>query len=213
MSTIPHSEATHLLLIRHAENDYTRDGKLAGWTPRVHLNEEGKQQSKALGLRLASTQLCAIYTSPLERTTETAVAIAQYHPGIEVKPLEALGEVHYGQWTGQDLKSLAKTKLWNVIQHHPSRAQFPDGERICEMQTRSVVAIDMIIERHPNKTIAIISHGDVIKALIAYYCGIPLDLFQRIIISPASVSIIALAQARVSILKLNDTSHYDKKLI
>lgn len=202
-------QLTQLLLIRHAENDFVRSGKLAGWTPDIHLNDEGKRQAEALGQRLAAAKLQAVYSSPLERAVETAQAIAQHHSGLDFHIEEDIGEAHYGQWTGRPLRQLARTRLWQIVQRCPSQARFPEGESIREMQVRAVGAIERIIERHSTGEVVVVSHADVIKAVVAYYAGMPLDMFQRIVIAPASISIIGVQKMGVSIIRLNDTSHYD----
>lgn len=199
---------TQLLLIRHAENDYVQSGRLAGWTPDVHLNDKGKHQAEMLGQRLAAVKLQAVYSSPLERAIETAQAIAQHHSGLDLQIEENIGEVRYGQWTGQSLRQLARTRLWQLVQHFPSRARFPEGESIREMQVRAVGAVERIIEHHDKDKVAIVSHADVIKAVVAHYAGMPLDMFQRIVIAPASISIIDIHKMGVGISRLNDTSHY-----
>jgi probable phosphomutase (TIGR03848 family) len=200
---------TQLLLIRHAENDYVRSGRLAGWTPDVHLNDDGKRQAEALGQRLAAVKLQAVYSSPLERAVETAQIIVQHHSRLRLQIEEDIGEVRYGQWTGQALRQLARTRLWQIVQHYPSRARFPEGESIREMQSRAIGVIERIIEHHLTGEVAVVSHADVIKALVAHYAGVPLDMFQRIVIAPASISIIGVHKTGVSIIRLNDTSHYD----
>ncbi|MEK7785772.1 MAG: histidine phosphatase family protein, partial [Chloroflexota bacterium] len=115
---------TDILLIRHGENEYTRKGKLAGWTPGVHLNETGKAQAEALAERLAQAPIKAIYSSPLERALETAGPLAQARK-LPVQKCEGIGEVRYGEWTGRSLKVLARTKLWKVVQRQPSAMEFP----------------------------------------------------------------------------------------
>lgn len=199
---------TRLLLIRHAQNDWVRTGRLAGWTPDVHLNEEGQRQAEALGERLASAQIQAVYSSPLVRAVETAQAVLKHHPGLELQIEDGVGEVNFGQWTGKRLRQLARTRLWRVVQGYPSGARFPDGESFQEMQSRVVGALDRMAKKHPHSTVAVFSHSDVLKAAIAYYAGIHLDLFQRIVISPASISIIAVHQTGIQIVRLNDTYHY-----
>ncbi|MBN1311871.1 MAG: MSMEG_4193 family putative phosphomutase [Anaerolineae bacterium] len=200
---------TLILLIRHAENDYVQSGRLAGWTPDVHLNDQGKQQAEALGQRLAAAKLQGVYSSPLERAVETAQSIVYHHPDLELQIEEDVGEVRYGKWTGQQLKKLARTRLWQVVQHYPSRARFPDGESIREMQVRAVGAVEQIVEYHPDSTVVVVSHADVIKAVVAYYAGMAIDMFQRIVIAPASISAIAVNKTGVSIVRLNDISHYE----
>lgn len=200
---------TTLALIRHAENDFVRAGKLAGWTPEVHLNDHGKRQAQALGARLANAHFTAIYSSPLERATETADAISANQAGLTIIFEERLGEVRYGDWTGQRLRQLARTRLWKTIQHNPSQARFPNGESIREMQVRAIAAIEEIVAMHSHGLVAAISHGDVIKALVAHYAGMHLDQFQRIVISPASISMIGIHRAGATIIRLNDTYHCD----
>jgi len=199
---------TFLLLIRHGENEYTRTGKLAGWTPEVHLNEAGQKQARALAERLQPARLAAIYSSPLERARETAEPLAEAkHLPIQI--LEGLGEVRYGQWQGQSLKRLARTKLWRVVQQHPSAMRFPGGETLRAVQARALEAVDEIVQRHPKKLVAAFSHGDVIKLLAAHYLGTPLDLFQRIVISTGSLTLVRLGAGQPVLVKLNDTGAMD----
>lgn len=197
---------TQLLLIRHAVNDWVGTNRLAGWTRGVHLNEEGRRQAEALAQRLARVELKAIYSSPLERTMETAEIIAQPH-GLPIRIREDIGEARYGEWTGQKIEDLAKTDLWQVVQFHPSGARFPEGEALREMQTRAVAEIDAVCADHPEDMIAVVSHSDVIKAIIAHYVGLHLDLFQRLVISPASLSILIFGKMGPRLVRLNDTSH------
>ncbi len=200
---------TQLLLIRHAENDWVRTGRLAGWTPGVHLNENGRKQAEALGKRLAGARLTALYSSPLERAMETAQAIASHYPGLTIQPEEGIGEVHFGEWTGRRLMQLARTRLWQIVQHQPAGARFPQGESFFECQFRLVQAVERIAATHPGGRVALVSHSDVIKLVIAHYAGIHLDLFQRLTIAPASISAIELHRGGPRILRLNDTAHYD----
>jgi len=197
---------TELFLIRHAINDWVKTGRLAGWTPGVHLNPDGQVQARALGERLATVPLAAIYSSPLERTIETAQAIAAHHPTLTVQPLDDIGEVRYGQWQGAKLSALRRQKLWHTVQMYPSRAHFPSGEAIRQAQARAVNALENLVTRHPGQRVAIVSHSDVIKLIVAHYLGAHIDLFQRIEISPASISIIRLGSDRPYITCLNDTS-------
>lgn len=197
---------TQLLLIRHAQTDWIGQ-RLAGWTPAVYLNEEGRRQAQALGERLAALKLQAIYSSPLERAVETAQAILAHHSHLELQIEPDLGEVRYGKWEGQRIRKLARTRLWQVVQRTPSVAHFPEGESIRTVQFRVVNALEAIATRHPQGQVAIVSHADVLKVAIAHYAGIPLDLFQRLVIAPASLSIIWLSHMGPRILCLNDTSH------
>src|SRR5262245_29321007 len=119
---------TTILLIRHAVNDYVKTGKLAGWIPNIHLNDEGKTQADALGKRLAEVPIKHLYASPLERTMETAEAVQRYQPHLKIKTNEQIGEVRYGDWEGQSIAALNGRKMWQVVQEYPSRAVFPNGE-------------------------------------------------------------------------------------
>ena len=199
---------TRFLLIRHAQNEWVRTGRLAGWTPEVHLNEEGQNQAQALGERLADTKINAIYSSPLERAIETAETVQKYHPHLEIQIEHGVGEADFGDWTGHPLRQLARKRLWKVVQGYPSGARFPNGESFHEMQSRTISALDRIAQKYPKGTVAVFSHSDVIKAVFAFYAGTHLDLFQRFMISPASISIIDLHQMGTRIHSLNDTAHY-----
>jgi len=196
---------TTLLLVRHALNDWVGD-KLAGWTPDVHLNDKGRAQAEALAGRLADRPITAVYSSPLERAVETAQIIAGPH-NIEVQIRESVGEVRYGEWTGQSLKDLAKEDAWRVVQFYPSGARFPGGEAIREMQARAVAALDDIVAAHPSEAVLVVSHADVIKAALAHYVGLHLDLFQRLVVSPASLSVVAFTPMGPRLISLNDAAH------
>jgi probable phosphoglycerate mutase len=194
----------YILLVRHGQNDWVKKNRLAGWTPGVHLNEEGQKQVEELAQRLSQLPIKAIYSSPLERCLETAAALAQPHK-LDIHPLEAVGEVRYGEWEGKKIKKLAKEKAWYAVQHFPSRFRFPGGESFIEVQQRAIDAIETLNIQHKKEMIAIISHADVIKLVLAYYMGTHLDLFQRIGLSPASVSVLALGEkAGVQVLRVND---------
>lgn len=196
---------TTLLLVRHALNDWVGD-RLAGWTPNVHLNDKGRAQAQALAQRLADRPMAAVYASPLERAVETAQIIADPHK-TEVQIREGVGEVRYGEWTGQSLQELAKEDAWRVVQFYPSRARFPGGEAIREMQARAISELDAIVAAHPSETVLVVSHADVIKAALAHYAGLHLDLFQRLVVSPASLSAVAFTLMGPRLICLNDTAH------
>lgn len=194
---------TNLLLIRHATNDWV-GAKLAGWTPEVHLNDEGRAQAAALAKRLAGVPLAAVYSSPLERTLETARPLAEAH-GLAVQVREQLGETRYGEWTGRSLKELKDEPLWPVVQVYPGGARFPGGESLREVQARLVAELDTIRDAHPEQTVAVVSHSDPIKLAVAHYLGLPLDLFQRLSISPASVTALAFTNFGPRLICLNYT--------
>src|SRR5258708_22935531 len=145
---------TQLLLIRHAVNDYVKTHRLAGWTPGVHLNEDGRAQAVALGLRLAKVPIHAIYSSPLERTVETAQAVIEHHPDLKLQLLDEVGEVRYGDWTGEEIRKLAQRKMWRVVQLFPSRATFPNGEAMRDVQHRAGNALDRLPPKHPPHSVS-----------------------------------------------------------
>lgn len=198
---------TQILLIRHAVNDFVKTGKLAGWTPEVHLNDEGKAQAEALGKRLADTPIHHLYASPLERTMETAQAIQQHHPKLSIIQNEAIGEVRYGDWEGASIASLRTRKMWELVQEYPSRAYFPNGETMRGVQVRAVNEIERLASLHPRETVVVVSHADVIKMIIAHYLGMHLDNFQRIMISPASINTLMLGHGRPYVASVNDVAH------
>ncbi len=198
---------TTILLIRHAVNDFVKTGKLAGWTEGVHLNEEGKAQAEALGVRLAGAPLQHIYASPIDRTLETAAAIAKHHPQLQVKKNSEIGEVRYGDWEGKAISELTRRKMWSVVQEYPSRARFPNGETMRGVQVRIVNAIEALAQKHPSQMIALVFHADLIKMALAHYLGMHLDVFQRIVVSPASISTLQLGHSRPFIIGMNDIAH------
>lgn len=194
-----------LLLLRHATTAAT--GKTLGGRTEAPLDEGGRAQAAAAAERLAGVKLAAVYASPLARTMETARVVAASH-GLGVRPAEGLLEVEYGQWTDKPLAQAAKTKLWPTIQQRPSQVTFPDGETIRGMQVRAVDAVEEIVARHPKGTVLAVSHADVIKAIVSFYLGQPLDLFQRIAIAPASVTVLRIGEGMPPMLvRLNDDGH------
>jgi probable phosphoglycerate mutase len=193
-----------ILLIRHGENEYTRTGKLAGLLPGVHLNATGHEQAKALAARLGKLPLKAVYSSPLERALETARPLAQALR-LEVQVCKGIREIDFGAWSGKSLKRLARTRLWPVVQQRPSRMQFPEGETFLAAQARAVEAVEQWARTHPKDLIAAITHSDVIKLVVAHYLGMPLDLFQRLVVGTGSVTCLTLGQGQSALVKLNDT--------
>lgn len=198
---------TQILLIRHAVNDFVKTGKLAGRLPEIHLNDEGKAQAQALGKRLAAVPITHLYASPLERTMETAESIRQHHPGLEIRHKDGIGEVLYGDWEGKAIAELAQRKMWSVVQEYPSRASFPKGETMRGVQNRVVDALEEMVHDHPRAIIAVVFHADLIKMALAHYLGMHLDNFQRIMVSPASISTLWLGHSRPYIAAINDTAH------
>jgi probable phosphomutase (TIGR03848 family) len=196
---------TTVLLVRHGVTDANTGGILAGWTPGVHLAEKGREQAVALGQRLSGVPVAAIVASPLERCQETAAELLEGRSGLAIETDERLGECHYGQWQGQTLKSLAKEPLWKVVQSHPSAAQFPGGESLRETQARAIESIRSHNARlGDDQTWIAVSHGDVIKAILADALGMHLDAFQRIQVDPCSLSVVRYTELRPFVLRMND---------
>jgi probable phosphomutase (TIGR03848 family) len=202
------ARSTTVVLVRHAVTAHTGP-LLSGRTPGVDLSDAGRTQAISLAERLARLPIRAVYTSPIERTTQTAQAIAAHHQ-LEVKPLDGVLEADYGEWTGGKLVDLARTDLWQTVQRAPSRARFPGGESMAAMQARMIDALDHVAASHPGEIVVVVSHADPIKAAIAYYTGLHLDLFQRIHVSPASVSVLELSPLGATLVKCNDTGTLDE---
>lgn len=194
---------TTVFLIRHGENDYMRQHKLAGWLPGIHLNDRGRAQAEALVPLLESAELDAIFSSPLERAFETAAPLARARR-LPVRRRAALGEIRYGRWQGQSLRRLRRLKLWAQVQAAPSLVTLPEGESFRQAQSRMVDEIERLRLVHAG-AVACFSHADPIKLALSHYLGQPLDLFQRLMIEPASVSTLAFADGRVRVLGFNDT--------
>ena len=181
---------THLLLVRHATTDETGK-RLTGRLPGVGISPAGALQAEAAARLLEGLPIAAVYTSPLRRCRETARILAAPH-GIDPVPYRSLIEVDYGSWSGRTLSSLRRTTAWRALLTTPSRVTFPGGERLGDVQARGVAACEDLAAAHRNASIVLVSHGDVIKAILAHYLGTPFDLFQRIVVAPASVSEIEL---------------------
>jgi probable phosphomutase (TIGR03848 family) len=201
---------TRLVLVRHAVTAQTGP-LLSGRTPGIDLSDKGVGQAEATAQRLAKLPISAVYASPIERTTQTAQQIAAHH-SLDVQPLAGVVEADYGDWTGGKIAELAKTDEWKVVQVAPSRARFPNGESITEMQSRTVAALDEVVARHSNETIVVVSHADPIKSAIAHFSGMHLDLFQRVHVSPASVTVFEFHSYGVMMVKCNDTGGLDDLL-
>jgi probable phosphomutase (TIGR03848 family) len=192
-----------IVLVRHATTAATGK-RLGGWTPGVHLDESGITQAERTAERLAGLKVAAVYASPLERTRETARIVARPH-GLRIRTRRGIGEVDYGEWTDEPLGRLRRRKLWATIQTTPSRVTFPGGESIRAAQSRAVETIEALAAEHGDEVVVVVSHADVIKAVVAHYLGMPLDTFQRLVIAPASVTILALPDGGPpALLRCND---------
>lgn len=194
---------TRLLLVRHAVTAQTGP-VLSGRVPGVDLSETGIAQADATAERLAALPVGAVYTSPIERTRQTAERIAARH-GLRVTELPGVIEADYGEWTGGALAELVKTDLWRTVQQSPSRARFPGGESIVAMQARMIEALDGVVRDHAGRLVVVVSHADPIKAAIAHFTGVHLDLFQRIVVSPASITAFEIGAHGAVLVKCNDT--------
>ena len=194
---------TTILLIRHGENEYVAKGRLAGRLPGVHLNDNGRQQAESVAQALAEAPIQAVYSSPMERCLETAQPLAAAL-GLEVALQDGLIEVDFGEWQDKTLKELSRRKLWKVVQGNPSRMQFPGGETFANAQQRIVQTLEALNQQHdPKDLIVCFSHSDLIKLVISYYLGQPLDLFQRIMIAPASISTLHLGEMGAQVINVN----------
>ena len=200
---------TTVLLVRHGRTKANADGILAGHRPGVKLDAHGRRQAAELAERLSDVRIPRIVSSPLERTVATADAIAAFQRRQVLRDIDdRFVECKYGDWTGRPLGELAKEPMWSVVQSHPSAAVFPgtDGESMRDMQHRAVEGI-----RHWNETVGadglyvVVSHGDVIKAILADALGMHLDAFQRIRVDPASLSIVNYTPHRPFVVRSNDS--------
>lgn len=195
---------TTILLVRHGQTPTT--GKvLPGRAKGLHLAEVGLQQAELAAERISQLNtIDAIYSSPLERAKETAAPIAKAC-GLKTQVERGLFECDFGEWTGAELKKLMKLPEWQTVQRAPSTFRFPGGESFTEMQTRMVTSLDKLRARHPGGTIVCVSHADTIKAAVAHALGTHIDLFQRIVISPASVSAVLWHSGGPVVLAVNST--------
>jgi probable phosphomutase (TIGR03848 family) len=198
---------TTVLLVRHGRTTANGAGVLAGWTEGVGLDDTGRTQATALARRLAAVPLAAVVTSPLQRCLETTELMLEGHAPVDRHVDERIGEVRYGDWTGGELKRLAKDPLWKVVQSHPSAMTFPGegGEAMRDMQGRAVTAVREWNDRLGEDAVyGVVSHGDVIKAVLADALGMHFDQFQRLVVDPSSVSIVTYTPLRPFVVRVND---------
>jgi probable phosphomutase (TIGR03848 family) len=196
---------TTILLVRHGTTA-TTGSILPGRAPGLHLSEMGQAQASELAERIKelSRKPTAIFTSPLERAKETALPIAK---ALRLRPLidRGLLECDFGTWTGKKLATLSRRVEWRAVQNAPSTFRFPEGESFSEMQQRMWSTLERLAKRHRNRTIVVVSHADPIKAAVTYAQGVPLDLFQRTVISPCSLSAITFTDSTPIVLCVNNT--------
>lgn len=193
---------TRALLVRHGQTTANVAGTLAG-RGEAPLTERGLAEARALGARLAQVDLAAAVVSPMARTRATAEALLADRPGVEVHVDEGVAEVDYGQWTGASLADLATDPLWAQVQHHPAAVTFPDGESMAAMSARAVETVRRWCRR-VDGNVLVVSHGDVIKAILADALGMHLDTFQRIVVHPSSLSVVRYSDLRPFVERLND---------
>jgi len=199
-----------LVLIRHAHSEANAAGVLSGRKPNVHLSQKGIEQAQELANRLGYFPISQMRISPMERCFETVQPWINYFLASHSKAFQpivdpGLNEVDYGSWSGRKLSVLSKNKLWKTVQQAPSRMYFPSGEGIATMQTRAMKSVHELVSTKRKGAGVIVSHGDVIKSIIASALGLHLDEFQRIIIDPASVSILEYSTEKPRVILLNDS--------
>jgi len=196
---------TALILLRHGQSTANVAGVLAGRSPDVFLNENGRQQAEAVAARLSGITLDALISSPMERCQQPVAPLAAA-AGLAVRLEPRLAEVDYGDWTGRALKDLSGEELWRTVQAHPSAAVFPGGEGLAAVSVRAVTAVrELNATFGPDAVILVCSHGDVIKAILADALGLHLDGFQRIVVAPASLSVIRYTPMRPFVERVNDS--------
>jgi probable phosphomutase (TIGR03848 family) len=195
-----------VLLIRHGRTAANARGVLAGRAPGVSLDAEGRRQARSLGRRLRHVPLAVLVHSPLERCAQTAAGIlAERTDAVPVREDVRLVECDYGAWSGRQLSELAREPLWAQVQAQPSSVVFPQGESMASMAARAVAATRDHAARHPDGVVALVSHGDVLKAVLSDALGQPFDEFQRIVLGPGSLSAVAYGRDRPMVLSMNDT--------
>jgi probable phosphomutase (TIGR03848 family) len=202
---------TKIFLIRHGMNDLIGN-TIAGRMSGVHLNTQGRRQAEHLVRRLADESIDHIFTSPMERCLETAAPLAAQRK-LEVTPVPGVLEIGYGEWTGRSVAELQKDPLWNLWNSFRTGTRVPGGETMLEIQHRVVAEIQRLRAKCQGQSIAVFSHGDPIKTAICFYLGIPLDFFQRIEISPASVSLLHLGDDYSKVQYFNDESATFERMV
>ena len=199
-----------MLLVRHGTTPTT--GKmLPGRAPGLHLSEKGRAQASAAAERIAALTKApsAVYASPLERARETAAPIARTL-GLRVRTVPGLVEADVGDWTEKPLSRLYRAREWPTVQRWPGGFRFPGGESFAEMSVRSMDAVLGLVAEHPGQTIVAVSHADPIKAIVAAAAGVPLDLMQRLVVSPCSISAILVTAGGPVVLCVNSTGSLEE---
>jgi probable phosphomutase (TIGR03848 family) len=204
MARPPAAKPTLVLLVRHGTTPTTGQ-VLPGRAPGLHLSDAGRAQAQQVAGRIGPLgRVAAVYASPLERTLETAAPIARAC-GLRVRRRAGLLECDFGQWTGRKLSDLRRRREWKAVQSYPSGFRFPGGESFTEMQQRIVDSLAELVAAHPGQAVVTVSHADPIKAAVAHAVGTHLDLFQRIVVSPCSVTAILYSETGPVVLAVNST--------
>ncbi len=202
-------KVTMVVLIRHAHSIANGSGILAGRAEGIGLSSSGKKQARELARRLGDFPIKSLRSSPLERCAQTIAPwlnnLSQTHPRLAAQIDEDLSEVDYGEWTGQKLRTLSKESLWKKVQENPSRVTFPKGESLSNMQERAMEALQRGLDKRGKGHVVLVSHGDVLKSIIASALNLHLDEFQRIVIDPASVSILDYSSSKPRLILMNDS--------
>lgn len=201
---------TTVILVRHGKTP-TTGSVLPGRAKGLHLGDEGIAQAERAAARIGELNIAAIYASPMERTQDTAAPIAKATK-LRIRTRAGLNECDFGDWTGKKLSDLRKLPEWATVQKYPSGFRFPGGESFAEMQARITGTINDLAAEHPGETIVAVSHADCIKAAVAQAMGTHLDLFQRIVISPCSLSVVMISAGGPAVLAVNSTGDNLKDL-
>ncbi len=194
-----------VVLVRHAHSQANAAGILSGRRPNIALSEKGRTQAQELAIRLGELKVKELRVSPLQRCIETIDPWVSTKSRIRRIEDHGITEVDYGKWSGRTLRSLSREKLWKIVQENPSRVFFPDGEGMANMQARAIESMHLALASTGTGAVVMVSHGDVIKALVAANLGMRLDDFQRIIIDPASVTLFDFSSKTPRLLLLNDS--------
>lgn len=198
---------SRIVLLRHAHSTANSKNILAGRTPGVALSAKGEKQAEKLVTRIGRTRFDVVAISPIARCAQTISPWLSLHGGQKEPIIEdGLSEVDYGDWSGKSLATLRRQKLWKVVQDHPSQMIFPNGESLLEMQTRALASFYRVERVRGKNSRLIVSHGDVIKAIVAHVLGMHLDQFQRLVIDPASITIIDTDDGISRLVTFNDQS-------
>jgi len=202
-----------IVLIRHAHSTANAAGVLSGQLPNVHLSKSGQEQAERLAERLGKLTIAEVQLSPMDRCFETlAPWLAKYGKSVTVISQPNLVEVDYGNWSGKKLATLSRAKLWRKVQGQPSAVTFPQGESLAQMQVRAMKTVHDFFESNLELTI-MVSHGDVIKSIVASSLGMHLDDFQRIVIDPASITILESSGGSIRLTRLNDSDSSISELL